>query len=337
MAVRKRYGNWYVIYPVARKANGQIKYAEKKVGKYKRQADELDEMLRSEFKKRELLGIKHDQKQRMSFVELVDWYVELPKVKARKSYSDIRRMALKLKDYFGQYFLDDITPSLVEKNQAERVREVKPATVNRYLATLKRMFNLAVREGYMDRNPVWKVEMYKEKPRDRVISHDEFHTLISYMPKHTAAITTVAYYSGMRLGEILSLRWNQVNLAERLVYLEETKNDEPRKVYLNDELMEVFRSHRFQHEEYVFTYEGEPITTLKRSFKRACREAGIQDFRFHDLRRCFRTNLRKAGVEQTVSMRMLGHKSIQAHEIYNSFDLEDHENAYGKLAQHLEN
>jgi len=337
MAVRKRYGNWYVIYPVARKAGGQIKYAEKKVGKYKRQAGELDEMLRSEFKKRELLGIKHDQKQRMSFTELADWYVELPKVKTRKSYSDIRRMALKLKDYFVEYLVDDITPSLVEKYQAERVREVKPATVNRYLATLKRMFNLAVREGYMDRNPVWKVEMYKEKPRDRVISHDEFHTLISYMPKHTADITTVAYYSGMRLGEILSLRWNQVNLAERLVYLEETKNDEPRKVYLNDELMEIFRSHRFQHKEYVFTYEGKPITTLKRSFKRACREAGIQDFRFHDLRRCFRTNLRKAGVEQTVSMRMLGHRSIQAHEIYNAFDREDLENAYGKLAQHLEN
>jgi integrase len=273
----------------------------------------------------------------MSFIELVDWYVELPRVKERKSYSDIRRMALKLKDHFVEYLADDITPSLVEKYQAERVKEVKPATVNRYLATLKRMFNLAVREGYMDRNPVWKVEMYKEKPRDRVISHDEFRTLVSYMPKHTADITTVAYYSGMRLGEILSLRWNQVNLAERIVYLEETKNDEPRKVYLNDELMEVFRSHLFQHKEYVFTYEGEPITTLKRSFKRACREAGIQDFRFHDLRRCFRTNLRKAGVDQTVSMRMLGHRSIQAHEIYNAFDREDLENAYGKLAQHLEN
>lgn len=63
----------------------------------------------------------------------------------------------------------------------------------------------------------------------------------------------------------------------------------------------------------------------------------MQDFRFDDLNRCFRTNLRKAGAEQTVSMRMLGHKSIQAHEIYNSFDLKDHENAYGKLAKHLEN
>lgn len=335
MAVRKRYGSWYVIYPVGKKANGRIKYAEKKVGKYKRQADELDEMLRSEFKKRELLGIKHDQKQRMSFIELVDWYVELPKVKARKSYSDIRRMALKLKDYFGQYLLDDITPSMVEKYQIRRVKEVKPATVNRYLATLKRMFNLAVREGYTDRNPVWKVEMFKEKPRDRVISHEEFETLISHLPDHTAELVTVAYYTGMRRGEIISLKWNQVNLAEKVVFLEETKNEEPRSVYLNGEALNVFRRCRFKHPEYVFTYKGKPITNIRRSFNRACQLAGIEDFRFHDLRRCCRTNLRKAGVDQSVSMKMLGHKTVQAHEIYNTVDKKDAMDAYTKLAKSL--
>jgi integrase len=337
MAVRKRYGNWYVIYPVRRNGDGTIKYAEKKVGKYKRQAEELYYILYAEFKKRELLGIKHTKTKEMSFSELVDWYVELPKAKARKSYCDIRRMALKLKEHFGKFLLDEVTPSMVEGYQAEKAKTVKPATVNRYLATLKRMFNLAVREGYAERNPCWKVDMFRETPRDRIISHEEFEKLISHMPKHSADIATVAYYSGMRRGEILSLKWKQVNLAERIVQLGETKNGEPRKVYLNDKLMEVLRLCRFQHPEYVFTYEGEPITTLKRSFNRACRKAGIEDFRFHDLRRCFRTNLRKAGVEQTVSMRMLGHRSALAHEIYNAFDREDFENAYGKLAQHLEN
>lgn len=337
MAVRKRYGNWYVTYPISRKPDGTIKYREKKVGKYKRQAEEMDEMLRSDFKKREMLGIKHEQKRRVSFAELVDWYVELPKVKAKKSYRDIRRMALKLKDYFSPYFLDEITPSMVEKYQAEKAKTVKPATANRYLATMKRMFNLAVREGYAEKNPVWKVEMYKENPRDRVISHKEFETLTSHMPDHTADITAVAYFTGMRKGSILSLKWNQVNLVERFVYLEDTKNDEPLRVYLNDEVMEIFRRRRFQHPEYIFSYEGNPITTLKRSFTRACRIAGIENFRFHDLRHCFRTNLRKAGVEQTVSMKMLGHRSVQAHEIYNSFDREDFEGAHGKLAKHLEN
>ena len=70
MAVRKKHGSWYVIYPVGRKVSGQIRYAEKKVGKYKRQADEMDEMLRSEFKKREMLGIKHEQKKKKSFAEI---------------------------------------------------------------------------------------------------------------------------------------------------------------------------------------------------------------------------------------------------------------------------
>lgn len=202
MAVRKRVENWYVTYPVGRKPNGKIRYTEKKVGKYKRQAIEMDEMLRSEFRKREILGLNHEKKERMSFTELADWYVELPKVQARKSYSDIKRIALKLKDYFGQYFLDDITPSMVEKYQATRLKEVKPATVNRYPATLKRMFNLAIREGYVEKNPVWRVEMSKEKPRDRVISYEEFETLVFHLPEHTADIVTVAYYTGMRRGGI---------------------------------------------------------------------------------------------------------------------------------------
>ena len=74
----------------------------------------MDEMLRSEFRRREMLGIGHEKKKRMSFAELADWYVQLPKVQARRSYSDIKRIALKLKDYFGQYFLDDIMPSMVK-------------------------------------------------------------------------------------------------------------------------------------------------------------------------------------------------------------------------------
>lgn len=335
MAVRKRVENWYVTYPVGRKPNGKIRYTEKKVGKYKRQAIEMDEMLRSEFRKREILGLNHEKKERMSFTELADWYVELPKVQARKSYSDIKRIALKLKDYFGQYFLDDITPSMVEKYQATRLKEVKPATVNRYPATLKRMFNLAIREGYVEKNPVWRVEMSKEKPRDRVISYEEFETLVFHLPEHTADIVTVAYYTGMRRGEIISLKRDQVNFAERVVRLDETKNMEPREVYLNDEALEVFRRRRFQHSEYVFTYKGKPITNIRRSFNRACQLAGIVDFRFHDLRRCCRTNLRKAGVDPSVSMKMLGHKTVQAHEIYNAVDREDAIDAYAKVAASL--
>ena len=196
-------------------------------------------------------------------------------------------------------------------------------------------FSLAMRESFVEKNPVWKVEMFKEKPRDRVISYEEFETLISYLPDHTVDIVTVAYYTGMRRGEILSLKWNQVNLAERVVFLEETKNEEPRSVYLNDEALEVFRRCRFQHPEYVFTYKGKPVTNIRRSFNRACQLAGIEDFRFHDLRRCCRTNLRKAGVDQSVSMKMLGHKTVQAHEIYNTVDKKDAMDAYTKLAESL--
>ena len=81
----------------------------------------------------------------------------------------------------------------------------------------------------------------------------------------------------------------------------------------------------------MFLYEGQPIQLVKRSFMTACRNAGIEDLRFHDLRHCATTNLRQAGVDTVTATKIVGHKSEKMHRRYNSVSEEDLTQAAGKL------
>jgi integrase len=215
MAVFEKYGAWYCKYPISR-VGKRIRYKVEKVGYSKKLADRFHAKKYEEYKERLLLGIEYCEKMERTFGELVDWYLELEIVKARRTYKDIRRIALLLKDRFGDRLAGQIKPSDVESYQAQRRNEkarkgshsmnrmVSPGSVNRELAVMKRVFNLAMREELVEKNPCWKVSRLKERSRDRVISHELFQTLVSHLPEHAADLVKVTYYTGMRLGEITS-------------------------------------------------------------------------------------------------------------------------------------
>jgi integrase len=115
----------------------------------------------------------------------------------------------------------------------------------------------------------------------------------------------LAYVTAMRKGEILGLRWNQVDLQNKVIVLEaaDTKTQEKREIPLDEGLLDLLkRVPRFLGSHYVFTQKGKPIGNIRKGFFGACERAGIKDFRFHDLRHCAVTNLRKAGVPDTRHM-----------------------------------
>jgi len=87
---------------------------------------------------------------------------------------------------------------------------------------------------------------------------------------------------------------------------------------------------------HVFIYNGVPVKEIKRSFKSACKKAGIEDFRFHDLRHTFITNMRKAGVERGIIMKITGYKTTSMFDRYNTVDQEDAEKAMEKLDGYLD-
>ena len=116
----------------------------------------------------------------------------------------------------------------------------------------------------------------------------------------------------MRKGEILRLRWVEVDLKHGFILLDKTKNNERREIPFNDTLRATLEDLPHSIESvYVFVdRKGNPFKDVKRSFDTARKKAGIQDFRFHDLRHCFASHLVMAGVSLLVIKELLGHKTL---------------------------
>ena len=346
-------GPWFVKYPYRKnRATGKIKYKIEKVGISKKLAHRVYNKKYEEYKKREHLDWEEEKP--MTFSQLVDWYLELPDVQARTYFRDIKRYCEKWKKYFGDLLVEDIKPSMVEKYRQERLQQmayhgkykgkqkVAPASVNREVSTLKRIFNLAIREDLANKNPCWKVEKLPENnERKRILSLEELDRLLAELPQHAKDIILADYFTGMRAGEVFDLTWDKVDLNEGYIELEaeDTKTDEPRRIYYIEEVRDIFtRLNKVRHldHNHVFTYKGQPIKSIKTCFKNACRRAGIENLRFHDLRHSINTMMRKAGVPKSIIMKMTGHKTSAMFDRYNTIDEDDARDALKKLNEFLE-
>ncbi len=230
--------------------------------------------------------IRKSPDSKTTFKELAKWYLDLPEVKAKRSYNRDQRSVKLLLPFLGERLLKDITPALVESYKQKRLSEAnykgtttKPATVNREMACLKTIFSKGVKNGKAERNPTQGVKLLKENNiRDRVLSSEEYACLFSHSAPSLNPIIKLAYHTGMRLGEILGLTWGQVDLKEGFIYLEpeDCKTNEGRLVPLNQEMVEMFKAMpRGLPGVAVFTRNGAPGTSIREDFTSACQKAGI--------------------------------------------------------------
>jgi len=264
---------------------------------------------------------------------LAEAYLAAPEIKRQALYDwKVRMVGGRLLPVFGDKLINTITAGMIEEYRANRHIEpgrhgtpVKIATINRDLALLKHLFSYAIREGWLERNPVSLVKFDKENnARDRVLSPEEFERLQHYSSPHLQAINLVAYQTGMRRGEILNLTWDRVDLRAGLIRLkaEDTKTDEARFVPLTTDLTvqlkELYKV-RYLHEPHVFLVNGKSVSSIKTAFNAACRRAKIEGFRFHDFRHTAVTNMRRAGVDHLTIMRITGHRTLEVFKRYNSF------------------
>ncbi len=131
----------------------------------------------------------------------------------------------------------------------------------------------------------------------------------------------------MRLGNIISLKWSQVDLFRRLIYIggtgqTRTKNNEPLVIPMNQKVFELLKRRakvRHLSNDFVLTSpEGRPLdpSNLRRAFKKACEKAGIKNLRIHDLRHTYGTRLAQAGVDLYTISKLLGHKDIRTTQRY---------------------
>ena len=204
-----------------------------------------------------------------------------------------------------------------------------PATLDRELATLKRTFSYAVECGRLQSNPLAHVKLLR-KPNVRQVAIDEetFAKLVHGASRELRPILVVAYDTGMRKGEILNLRWSQLDLKAGTIRLgaEDTKTNKARTIYLTTRALEVLQQlPRQLRSDHVFVNPstGKGWVNMNGPFEQARKAIGRPDLWFHDLRRSFVTNARRRGVPESVVMKMSGHRTRSVFDRYNVIEDED--------------
>lgn len=259
----------------------------------------------------------------VTFSELADHYEDCSRFE--KSYADFKGKIIPLlRLTFGPKPLSQITYLDLEtfRNQRRGIsrlgRPRSHARINREMAVLRHMMNKAVSWGMLQVSPFQageKLFLKEDNRRLRFLSEEEIPRLLEKCPPHIRPIVQLALNTGMRRGELLTLRWEQI--INGFIYLDvaDTKPGRPNHIPINAQAQTALNERRGENHlksPYVFCdATGGPWKEIKDGFKNACRRAGIMDFRFHDLRHTFASHLVMRGVGLKTVADLLGHANIQ--------------------------
>jgi integrase len=320
MAIRKREGN--------REVTWQIDYLDPN-GKRVRQSFKKKKDAEAELGKRvsliaekRYLDVKKDYTS--TFGELIQKYTE--NFQSQKYFAHTKKYYIPtFKEYFGEHtllsqikYIDRETYQNRLRNKLTRWKRIRTvAAVNREMACLGSMLRKAVEWEMMEQSPFDRgknLRLKENNKRTQFLTEDEIERLLAELKpkKHLYWIVFTALNTGMRRGEILSLKWDQIRNG--YIYLSDTKNMEPRQIPVNDALAAMFKEIRKEMHftsEYVFTWwGGHIIKQVDRGFHAACQRAEIEGVRFHDLRHTFASHLVIRGASLKEVQELLGHKTM---------------------------
>jgi len=323
MAVRKRGKNWVIDYRVGGKKIIKV------VGPYKRDAVAAEGKIKAQIREGRFFDCKPHTT--TSLGELLRRYKEHSKGKRSVASEAFHLKAIE--SHFGSdTIIQNIDRASVEDfvkaRQETPTRHGRPrsgATVNREFAAFRCMFNRAVNWGLLERNPVVGIKMMRDSNRrTRFLTVEEARRLLDSSSAHLRPILLCALETGMRRGEILKLRWPDIDLARRLIYVGQTKTGISRHVPVSSRLMDLFKRlpRRIDCDHLFagiprFGKVAQPFHDVRSSFERACKEAKVANFRFHDLRHTAASHMVMAGVPLKTVAEILGHTTTAMTERYS--------------------
>jgi len=300
----------------------------------RKDAERLRDRLLGQRHRGEIFGGAPDK---VTLGELLDDFLKNAKATVRDSthYIYDKVVEANLRPYFGNLRAAKLTTKHLQEYRAKRLADKRSAsTINRELALLR----VALRLGQkctppkILNVPYFPMASEAGNVRKGFLSDEQYMAVLRELPDHLRAIFVVAYHTGVRLGELKRICWDQVDFTAGFINLNagDTKSGTGRMVPILDgdmrirlELAKKDRQVSFPNCQLVFSRAGEPIKDFRAAWQSACERAGVPDLRFHDLRRSAVRNMRRAGVPQVVRMKISGHKTDSMERRYSIVDDDD--------------
>lgn len=290
MALYQRDGspNWWV--KISFKGLKPIQHSTGTADKAK--AQEYHDTLKANLWQQQRLGIKP---KRYWHEAVTRWLQET--IDKRTHKEDIVKLRW-LDTFLGDLALDDINLLVIDKIKAAKLKDAKKTTVNRYLALVRAILRKAQNEWEWVDKVVFIKQFPEPRGRERSLTKDELNRLMHELPPHLQDIVLFAVLTGLRQANISNMQWSWIDLETGYITVpaSNSKNEHPIPVYLGETVKGVIFKQIGKHTKNVFTYKGKPIRNLNtRAWRNALKRAGIEDFRFHDLRHTWATWHRQAG------------------------------------------
>jgi integrase len=285
---------------------------------------------------------------KLTFNDLAQDFIRDYRVNGKRSLGKAEKSVERLAQVFGRHRAISISAQDVRAYIEKRQRAgLANGTINRELAALKRMFQLAAKTKLLSTDHIPDIPMLKEAPpRAGFFEAEQFQAVLRYLRPEIKPIALFAHETGWRLREVITLEWRQVDLREGSVRLDPgtTKNGEGRVAYCSRELLALLRAQHAATRDlecekgiivpWIFHRKGKRILRFLASWQTACRLAGVPGMLFHDLRRTAVRNMVRAGIPERVAMQISGHRTRSVFERYNITSDGDLREAAKRLSAH---
>ncbi len=255
-----------------------------------------------------------------TLAQAIELYLEYSKAN-KKSYKLDENYCKVFIEHWGKNSrLKDLTPQKIEKFKSIMKTNRQNSTVNRYLEALSKMFNIAISNNLAKENPLKEVKKLKQNNyKIRFLTKEEEAALFKVLRENKnynyfIPIVTCALQTGMRKGEILNLKWSNIDFKKQFIELLQTKSGKARKIPISNKLMKalvLLKENKIS--EYVFAnpYTKTKYKFIHKGFDEALRKADIMNFRFHDLRHTAATRMTEMGIDLAVVQEILGHSDVK--------------------------
>jgi integrase len=276
-------------------------------------------------------------RRRVTVAEAIDEYLERAEARLRHFYH-YKRFGKNWKAAIGSKPLATVTPGDVSDFIRHLGNRLSPASINRHLAFLKKVFSDSVLNGLVHDNPVKKVKLLKENnQRTRYLTWDEQEKLVNALPdsEFYAEAVIFALNTGLRQTEQFRLQWRDVDFLTRTITIRDHKSGgAPRFVKMNDVVLAILEAIKPDHSKpggLVFPFNSHNF--YNRIFKPTVEKLGLEGVVWHTLRHTFASRLVVAGVNIKEVQRLLGHKSLRMTERYTHLSDDSQQAAVDRLVQ----